>query len=65
LPLFYPIRSCDIDIEPVDLLAVDQIALVPPLPKRESVGSYGTRNIVVNGMMVLGATDRLYCIVLI
>jgi hypothetical protein len=27
------------------------------------VGSYGTRNIVVIGMMVLGATVRVYCIV--
>ena len=27
------------------------------------VGSYGTRNIVGIGIMVLGATDRLYCIV--
>jgi hypothetical protein len=27
-----------------------------------SVGSYSTRNIVVNGMMVLGATVRVYCI---
>jgi hypothetical protein len=27
-----------------------------------SVGSYGTRNIVVIGMMVFGATDRVYSI---
>jgi hypothetical protein len=26
------------------------------------VGSYGTRNIVVIGMMVFGATDRVYCL---
>jgi hypothetical protein len=31
-------------------------------PIYEGVGSYGTRNIVVIGMMVFGATDRVSCI---
>jgi hypothetical protein len=35
---------------------------VMTFPVWRAVGSYGTRNIVVIGMMVFGATDRVYCI---